>query len=420
MTSFASTVIQNTFELHKSLSASVSASGDFGAFSFLASLSYKQTPSEVSSAEKVYITSTAKCSYYFSKIDLTSPPPLHAGFYRWAKALEKSSSKANLLKFVKYYGTHFPTGVVFGARFVNVYSMTSKSYKTASSRDISVSAQASYSGLISVSGGFNLDKSQREAASAFSKTVESTTVSVGAAPPSNGDAAYWASSVKDNPVPISYQIQPIANLFTPAFMQGTGIKYDFLRRKLTGIEKTYCQQLLKAGTVNTYDESVSVGITIKDNLLDNSNSKITAPTETACISRCFENRQCLSIAYTSSSNECYFYAGTNENHEINQSPGTNIIIFPTKINDKKTDVAVLNLRVITKARDTSPSKVIDLKSCKQFCRNDTTCDVFNFCGDPENCKNEVNICKLYSSKTLIKFEIADTKYKMTTYFISRL
>lgn len=251
VTSFASTVIQNTFELHKSLSASVSASGDFGAFSFLASLSYKQTSSEVSSAEKVYITSTAKCSYYFSKIDLTSPPPLHAGFYRWAKALEKNSSKANLLKFVKYYGTHFPTGVVFGARFVNVYSMTSKSYKTASSRDISVSAQASYSGLISVSGGFNLDKSQREAASAFSKTVESTTVSVGAAPPSNGDAAYWASSVKDNPVPISYQIQPIANLFTPAFMQGTAIKYDFLRRKLTGIEKTYCQQLLKAGTVNT-------------------------------------------------------------------------------------------------------------------------------------------------------------------------
>ena len=68
VTSFASTVIHNSFELHKSLSTSVSASGGFGVFSFAASSSYKQTSSEVSSGEKVHITSSAKCSYYFSKI----------------------------------------------------------------------------------------------------------------------------------------------------------------------------------------------------------------------------------------------------------------------------------------------------------------------------------------------------------------
>ena len=105
------------------------------------------------SGEKVYIMSSAKCSYYFSQIDLTQPPPLHPGFYRWAKALEKDSSETKLLEFVKYFGTHFPTTVLFGARFTQQHSMTSKAYKTASSRDISVSAQASYSGLISVSGG---------------------------------------------------------------------------------------------------------------------------------------------------------------------------------------------------------------------------------------------------------------------------
>jgi hypothetical protein len=182
-----STIIQNSFELHKSLATSVSASGGFGAFSFSATSSYKKTSSEVSSGEKVYITSTAKCTYYFSKMDLTQPPPLHPGFYRWAKTLERNSSKSKLLEFVMYYGTHFPTSVTFGARFTKQHSMSSQSYKTASSRDISVAAQASYSGLVSVSGGFSLDKSEREAASKFSKEVETITITVGAATPDNGE-----------------------------------------------------------------------------------------------------------------------------------------------------------------------------------------------------------------------------------------
>lgn len=421
VTSFTSTVIQNTFELHKSLSVSVSASGGFGAFSFSASSSYKKTSSEVSSGEKVYITSSAKCSYYFSKIDLTQPPPLHSGFYRWAKTLERNHSKANLLKFVKYYGTHFPTSVVFGARFMKQHSMSSQSYKTASSRDISVSAQASYSGLVSVSGGFSLDKSERQAASQFSKEVETTTITVGAAPPSNGEAAYWASTVKENPVPTSYKIEPISNLFTNVFMEGTGINYNLLRKKLVGIEKLYCQQLLHAGTVNSCEESVSVGITINSFYLQNPISTFAAATETSCISRCFENRHCLSIAYISNSNECHFYGDANKKHEISKEANAKakIIIFPTKINDQKTDFVVEHLRVSTKARPTS-NRTVDVQSCKEDCLQDTSCDIFNFCSDKNYCQGEVNNCKLYSSKASVKFEKAEQKYKMLTYFISRV
>ena len=418
VTSFASTVIQNTFELHKSLSVSVSASGGFGAFSFSASSSYKQTSSEVSSGEKVYITSSAKCSYYFSKIDLTQPPPLHPGFYRWAKSLEKNHSEANLLKFVKYYGTHFPTSIVFGARFLKQYSMTSQSYKTASSKDISVSAQASYSGLVSVSGGFSLDKSERQAASEFNKEVETTTVSVGAAPPSNGDASYWASTVKENPVPTSYKIEPISNLFTDVFMLGTGINYTFLRKKLVGIENLYCQQLLRSGTVNTCEETVSVGITIDNHFLGDSISQFKTATETTCISRCFENRHCLSIAYKSKSTDCYFYSKDNGQHAISELENSKVIIFPTKINDEKIDFIVEHLRVSTKARPTS-NTTVDVQSCRKACLRDTSCDVFNFCSDRNNCRSEIDNCRLYSSKASIKFEKADPKYKMLTYFVSR-
>ena len=420
VTSFTSKVIKNTFELQKSLSVSVSASGGFGAFSFSASAGYKQASSEVSSGEKVYITSSAKCSYYYSNIDLTQPPPLHPGFYSWAKALEKNHSEANLLKFVKYYGTHFPTSVVFGARFLKQHSMSSKSYKTAFSSDISVSAQASYSGLVSVSGGFSLDKRQREAASNFSKEVETTTVTVGAAPPSNGDATYWASTVKENPVPIFYKIEPISNLFTSVFMKGKNINYNFLRKKLVDIEKKYCQHLFRAGTVDNCRESLFVDITINNWYLKDSISMSSDP-ETTCISQCTEDRHCFAMSHIPNTNECYLYDNLIHDvadHEVSKAK---TIIFPTKLYDGKTDFVVQNLRVSTQSRPQSTT-VPDHQSCKKVCLQDNFCDIFIFCSDKNNCKSQVNNCRLYSSKTSktsIKFRRADEKYKMFAYFISR-
>lgn len=51
---FSSSIIQNSFELQKSLAGSVQASGGFGGFSFSASSSYKKTSSEISAGENVY------------------------------------------------------------------------------------------------------------------------------------------------------------------------------------------------------------------------------------------------------------------------------------------------------------------------------------------------------------------------------
>ena len=104
--------------------------------------------------------------------------------------------------------------------------MTTETYKTASSRAISVAVQASYSGLFSFNGGFSMDKRQSEAASQFAQDVETTTVSVGSPPPPDGNAVLWASSVKENPVPISYKLKPISELFTPVYMKDSGINYN--------------------------------------------------------------------------------------------------------------------------------------------------------------------------------------------------
>ena len=82
---------------------------------------------------------------------------------------------------------------------------------------MSVEVQASYSGTFNIGGGFSMDSEQRSAFHNIQKSVGISTITVGAAPPSNGDAMTWASSVQENPVPIKYTLTPINNLFTERY-----------------------------------------------------------------------------------------------------------------------------------------------------------------------------------------------------------
>lgn len=88
-------------------------------------------------------------------------------------------------------------------------------------------------------------------------------------------------------------------------MKGSGIKNSVLATKLRWIEKVYCQQLLLAGTVNTCEESISVGVKLPYHVLRNPTSKFVS-SEILCISRCFENRYCSSIDSLVSKNDNNF------------------------------------------------------------------------------------------------------------------
>ena len=128
--------------------------------------------------------------------------------------------------------------------------------------------------------------------------------------------------------------------------------------------------------IYTCQETVSVGITIKNYYLENFISTFETDTETSCISRCFENHHCLSIAYKSSN--CYFYSGeASQKHPLSKVKKSKIIIFPTKINDEKDVFVVEDLRFLTKARPTSNNTIV-VESCKSK----------YFCSDKNNCKNE--------------------------------
>ena len=240
-------------------------SGGGWGFKFSASVSYKESVAQMSSGEFLYIISQAQCRYYFSKIDVTDPPPFHPGFVSWAKRLASSNVNQNdIIEFIKYYGTHYVSEVTFGARFMKKHKVSQTKYEELRHKKVSVEAQASYSGMFSVGGGLSMDSEQRSAAYNFQKSVDTSTVTVGAAPPSNGDAMTWASSVQENPVPITYSLSPIHNLFSERFSKRLPeVDLGAVRVRLINASKNYCQALKQAGRIDSCDDSINLGITLQ-------------------------------------------------------------------------------------------------------------------------------------------------------------
>ena len=233
-------------------------SGGGWGFEFSASAGYKKDTAEMSTGEFLFVISQAEYQNYYSVIDFFNPPPFDPGFLAKAKELaDPTVSDEAVLEFIQYYGTHFFTEVTFGAKFVQHHKISQKTYESLKKSKISVEAQASYSGLFSIGGGFSLDKEQSEAASNFAKSVETTTYTVGSTPPSNGDAVTWAAFVDQNPVPMLYSLSSIDILFTEPFAKDLppGFDHNAVRQKLNNASHIYCRDLKQQGMVHSCETS---------------------------------------------------------------------------------------------------------------------------------------------------------------------
>ena len=255
-TSFSSEEIKSRRELQTSFAASVAVSGGGWGAQFSASASFAKDASKVSTGESVLIMSQATCRYYKTRLDTETPPALHDNFINKVNSIVSAATtdkESAVHDFLDVYGTHFFTDIDFGARYTKEHEMSFSQYEVASSRSIAVSAQASFSGVVQVGGGASLSTDQREAASDFQKRVKTTTITIGATPPASGDAMEWASTVKDDPMPIRFSLSSIEDLFTSQFMSAVP-NFDDARTALLAHRGTYCADLSdRLGVDNTCD-----------------------------------------------------------------------------------------------------------------------------------------------------------------------
>ena len=306
-TSFESKTVDSSKELQSSLDVNAHVSGGGWGVSFSASAGYKEASSTVQSGKYKLIMSTASCKYYFAKLNYLDLPELSPEVMEWIGRMNHSLATRGVIDdtlvydFVDYFGTHIPSEMVYGARFTYENKVTSSNFKTMSSRDISVDVQASYSGAFNVGGGFGLSDSQKKAAEEFRENSVTSTISIGAPPPYNGDAMTWASTVKDTPVPVEFDLIPIYELFdnrTLSLRQHFGSETSrMIRNKILGIASKYCRMLLAKGVkVQCNDDSVikienyamkSVG------LFQTDGTQYLNVTTDECIDECMRRKTCV-------------------------------------------------------------------------------------------------------------------------------
>ena len=376
----------------------------------------------------------AKCLYYYSYLHPISPPPLDNDFVKQATMLSKTNDEEVYMEFFENYGTHYATEVAFGAKYIFQHKMSESAFKTASSKSVSVSVQASYSGWFSVSGGFGMSSEQRQAAESFSQSVETTTISIGAPPPANGDAMTWASTVKDSPIPMEYKLVSIEKLFeTESFFRGNeNVNLTHIHANINKYKSLYCQRLFNRGEVDSC-EALTPGIKLEGIEIEAGYflSRTDDVSINTCIQLCLQNDACVASEHNARRNYCDTYNRPSSNStsfefEISSQSQDDLhtFIYPSKIRVSGFDLQLNDVAIASDipprqgATDENVQRHCNLQACRKACFDDTVCFGFTYC---DGCNGAVK-CKLYSEKSIARsaaVPIETDKSDSTTVFISR-
>lgn len=429
--SFTSSVIKSTRAYESQLSVSAHISGGGFGVQFSASAGYKKARSEISTGEYVYIVSSANCNYYTSRIQEIEHPIFDESFLGWVRKLDKNNNDDDYLAFFLRYGTHFPSRVTFGARFMHEHRTTTTEFEKMEKEDINVAVAASYSGLFSVGGGFNMDSSQRDQVSKFSKYVRTKVITVGAAPPSNADAMTWASSVQQNPVPAAYELEPIENLFTENYMKDLDVDYHTIRENVKSKKVLYWQSIQRQESFANIEFDLGNSI-----LIPNWFVKGTYEELDISFSDCFRicknlEKECYGVSYChncerNKKSMCYIFGrrARSKNWHFNEQWQTILVngemnlngMVISEISGTPIDIVVMNIE--------GRSGSTQIAKAQRECRKKLEQKPGNDSGDVAVAYTygyifggKFAICKIYGSKQTVIFEVRksfNTVIKMPT------
>ncbi|XP_045208114.2 uncharacterized protein LOC123559990 [Mercenaria mercenaria] len=395
--------------------------GSSWGLSFSASVGYRQTSSKISSGKSVYVYSTAKCKYYYSKLVRENAPKFDDGFMKSIYKLDKAGlDPEKYFNFFDIYGTHFATEVTFGARYTYEHRMSYKFYESLRERGVDVDLMASYTGKKSLSGNLSVSYEQRKLAAEISDNVKTKIIPVGASPPEDGNALTWASQVQTNPIPTEYKLSSIENLFTDEYMNHLNIDYQKIHYNIINMKLQYCLFLQSAGKLESC-ESLGAGVVLENTKLLGHYQEVAVVSLAGCIDTCLQEFHCHAITYCMSClskdngyKKCYLVKGTSNSTSAVQTEEPNTIwqsnIFPEKMNAQM-KLSNVSITGAERALENEDNKNADLLKCKDMCIVDAYCSAYSF----SNSSETVPRCKMYTKELITGLQ---TKAETDTFFIA--
>ena len=258
-------------------------------------------------------------------------------------------------------------------------SMTKSDYQKESQQTVSVSLKASYSGIFSLNGGFGLTNDQKEMAKKFKEKVETSTITIGAPPPEDGKTMTWASTVKDNPVPVEYKLESILNLFTERYMGETEIDYVSVRQKLEKGKLTYCSSLLNKGEVNTCKPITAGYVLFKELFFGRNAFSVFKSSFDLCTQRCADSPDCQAASFNQNTYSCFLYRATNDSiFHVEKSEQVNSVLFKESLKLLDKTLYLKNVRLPTEVSRETSGNAENSTRCFEQCQQDRVCFAYSY------------------------------------------
>ena len=213
---FSSSTTTDTKSYMDSLKVHVDADFKGWGGSFSASTDYSQVHNSTQSSEAVFISSHAECQSYGASIDNA---PLVQGFVDAISKLPLTNDTQPYKDLIKIWGTHVASSLIMGGRYGYRSEFTTDTYSSLVSSGFNIKASAGYSGSFSINANVGTDV-EKEQADKFENSRKSYVIyQVGGVPPTsgNGSTTDWIKTVKDEPLPLKYNLVDISTFLYPQY-----------------------------------------------------------------------------------------------------------------------------------------------------------------------------------------------------------
>jgi hypothetical protein len=275
-TNFSSKVIKNLAKLKKSLNSSLQSDVTlFGDLAFSANTEFISIYNAIKKDEKVYIHNTATCALYRAVVDRYDPPQFTDNFLRALETLKGkifTEEPSPFYEFINTFGTHYMYEIMMGSRYTYVSETNIKAYDELKKANVNIPAQAKYSAMLSLEVKKAVE-ADTKATNEFSKAVTDKLVtSVGAPMPSSMEVADWLTGTAVQPMPISYSLKPLTELFNNSGihkkLSEMGIQADELEKNLLLANNKYCNHLVDTKKIDSCYSSALVPVDLSQESTD--------------------------------------------------------------------------------------------------------------------------------------------------------
>ena len=213
---FSSSTTTDTKSYMDSLKVHVDADFSGWGASFSASVDYQDVHSSTQNSEAVFISSHAECQSYGASINGAN---LTQGFRDAVSNLPLTNDTQAYMNFIQIWGTHVASSLIMGGRYGFRSSFTTQNYSSLVSSNLNIKASAGYSGTFSINANVGTDV-EKQQADMFEESRKSYVIyQVGGLPPTsgNGSTTDWIKTVKDNPLPLKYNLVEISTFLYPQY-----------------------------------------------------------------------------------------------------------------------------------------------------------------------------------------------------------